>query len=107
MINISKLKDFYDGIRSENGSMIVRFCAEWSGPCHIMKPIFLGLSQQYGSLASFYEIDVDKFPQLQLEFGIIEIPTILFYQKGILVDSISGLISREALKEKLEYVLKG
>ena len=105
MNDIAKVKDFYDGVMNENRVMIVRFCAEWSGSCHIMKPIFKEMSMVYGNLASFYEIDADRFPELQSELGITEIPTILVYKKGTLVAFLAGLISRDALNEKLKNVL--
>jgi len=106
MTIIIETKDFNQQLLNDDGLKIVRFCAEWSGPCHIMKPIYNEMFELYKNSASFYEIDIDTVPLLKTELGITELPTILFFQKGAIIDFIIGLISRESLIEKLEMLTK-
>jgi len=101
MINITEVEVFDRQVINGDGLKIVRFCATWSGPCQIMGPIYEEMSSVYKNSASFYQIDIDKVPLLKKEFGIIELPTILFFQNQVIIDFIIGLISREALIEKL------
>ena len=105
MIKISDEKVFSEKIVSATGFQIVRFCAEWNGPCQIMGPIYEEMSMMYGGTASFYKIDVDEMPALVKELGITELPTILFYRNGIVVDFIIGLVPRNWLTEKMKKVL--
>jgi thioredoxin 1 len=101
MIKITDMKAFTDKILSGSGLQIVRFCTEWSGPCQMMAPIYHEMFSMYKKSASFYRIDIDEAPLLKKEFGITELPTILFYKNGTVIDFAVGLISREALIEKM------
>lgn len=88
-----------------DGLNIVRFYAEWSGPCQIMEPIYVEMSLSYKNTADFYQVDIDEVPKLKHDFGVHEVPTILFLKHGKIVDFTIGLISREELIEKLENAI--
>lgn len=102
---IKELSDFENQIISSSGLRLVRFCAEWSGPCQIMEPIYMEISRIYKNEAVFYKVDIDKSPLLKIKYGIIQLPTFLFYKNGVYIDFIEGLISREALIEKIENAI--
>lgn len=105
MIKIVDKKAFTEKILGRKGLQVVRFCAEWSGPCQMMGPIYQEMFSMYKTSVSFYRIDVDEFPLLQKEFGITELPTILFYRNGQVIDFAIGLISRDALFAKMESLI--
>lgn len=102
MIKITDKKSFTGKIIDGTGLQIVRFCAEWNGPCQMMAPIYHEMFNMYKKLASFYQIDIDEAPLLKKEFGITELPTILFYKNGIMIDFVIGMISRDDLIEKMD-----
>ncbi len=106
MTDITKVEVFNRLVLNGEGLNIVRFCAEWSGPSHIMGPIYEEMSSIYENSASFYQIDIDKAPLLKKEHGVTELPTILFYREGIVIDFMAGLISRRLLIEKLEKAIR-
>ncbi|MEO5891776.1 MAG: thioredoxin domain-containing protein [Ferruginibacter sp.] len=105
MIKITDKKAFGEKILNGTGLKIVRFCAEWSGPCQMMAPIYLEIVSIYKESASCYKIDIDEAPLLKKEFGITELPTILFYKNGAIIDFAVGLISREDLIAKMEKLV--
>ncbi len=105
MIKITDEKNFTEKILGGTGLQIVRFCAEWSGPCQMMGPIYQEMFDMYKTSASFYRIDIDEAPLLKKKFGITELPTILFYKKGIVIDFAVGLISRDDLFAKIEKLV--
>jgi thioredoxin 1 len=105
MIIIEDVKDFKKQVLNDHGLKIVRFCAEWSGPCHIMGPLYGEMFTLYKNSASFYQIDIDQVPHLKMELGVTELPTILFFRNEVVIDFITGLISRTALIEKLEKTI--
>jgi thioredoxin 1 len=105
MIKITDKKAFTEKISGRRGLQVVRFCAEWSGPCQMMGPIYQEMFSMYKTSVSFYRIDVEESPLLQKEFGITELPTILFYRNGQVIDFAIGLISREALFAKMESLI--
>jgi thioredoxin 1 len=71
-----------------------------------MAPIYQEMFSLYKNSASFYKIDIDKAPLLKMELGITELPTILFYKKGIVIDLTVGMISKDALIAKIEKLLR-
>ena len=105
MIKITDKKAFGEKVLKGKGLQIVRFCAEWSGPCQMMAPIYLEIVNVYKESACFYKIDIDEAPLLKKQFGIVELPTILFYKNGNMIDFAMGLISREGLIAKMEKSL--
>lgn len=105
MIKVSDKKSFSEKVLNGPGLKIVKFYAEWSGPCQMMTPIYMELENMYSSTASFYRIDIEEAPMLKKELGVIEMPTILFYMNGSVVDFVSGLASRNSLIAKLENLL--
>jgi thioredoxin 1 len=106
MTILTSKKSFTREILNGTGSQVVRFCAEWSGPCQIMNPIYEQMEILFAYEAKFYKIDIEKVPALQKEFGIIELPTIIIYKNGSAIEFIVGLISRESLVGKLHKSLK-
>ena len=105
IIEIIGVADFNKKVLGSDELKVVRFCAEWSGPCQIMGPIYEEMFNLYQTSASFFNIDIDKVPLLKKNLGVTELPTILFFKNGVIVDYIMGLISRVSLIEKLENAI--
>lgn len=105
MMVLTSMAEFGRHVLSGEGFKVVRFCAEWSGPCHIMEPLYEEMSNIYSASATFYQVDIDKTPILKKEFGITELPTILLIQNGVINDFIIGLIARGNLIDKLENAM--
>ena len=105
MNKVTNKKSFKEEVLSGPGLKIVKFYAEWSGPCQMMAPVYKELANMYNSAAAFYQIDVEEAPSLKKELGVIEMPTILFYMNGVIVDFVNGLSSRNSLIAKMENLL--
>jgi thioredoxin 1 len=84
---------------------LVHFRTEWNGACQIIAPVFEELSKSYTGQASFYTIDVEKEAGIDNEYGIMELPTILFFSKGEVVDYATGLIPKNIMIKKIETAL--
>ncbi len=89
----------------KEGLSLVKFKTEWSGACQILEPVFNKLALTYKGLVNFFTIDVEVEKGVQEEYGIIELPTILFFSKGIIIDHTIGLISKNGLINKIENAL--
>jgi len=81
---------------------VVKFKNEWNGSCRIVAPIFKDIAEAYRNLISFYTVDIDNERTLADEYGIMEVPAILFFINGEVVENITGLTSKMILKEKIE-----
>jgi len=84
---------------------VVIFESEWNGSCQIVAPILEDLATTYKDAISFYKIDIEKEKEIAYEYGIMDLPTILFFQDGEVVDHIIGLTSKHIIQEKIEHVL--
>jgi thioredoxin 1 len=84
---------------------LVHFRTDWSGACHIIAPVYEELSISYKDMADFFSIDVEQETGIGTELGVPEIPTILFFRDGKVVDHVVGLISRTTLINKIEHAL--
>lgn len=84
---------------------VVQFKSEWSGACQIIAPIYEELAKSYEGSATFFISDIGADKSLEKEFGIHEVPTILFFMRGEVVDYVVGLTSKNTLIAKIENAL--
>ncbi len=77
----------------------------WCGPCKMMAPVIDELAREFAGKVAFGKLDVDANPQTAAQFGIMSIPTVLFFKNGEHVDTAVGFGGKEALKKKIEKLL--
>lgn len=96
--------NFREQIKSNNVTM-VDFWAVWCGPCRMVAPIVDELAKDYDGKALIAKVDVDNNPEVSAEFGIRNIPTILFFKNGEIVDKHVGAAPKSVLENKLKALL--
>lgn len=84
---------------------VVDFWAEWCGPCHTMAPVVDKLAGEFAGRAVIAKVDADAYPDLLGRYGIMGIPTLLFFKNGAEVDRVVGVTAYNTLKSKLERAL--
>ncbi len=82
--------------------VVVDFWAEWCGPCRSIAPSVEELATEYEGKAFIGKYNVDDDNELSSEMGIRNIPTLLFFKGGKLVDKQVGASSKADLKAKIE-----
>jgi len=85
--------------------VLVDFWAEWCGPCKMMLPIIEEVSAEYEGKIIVAKVDVDSSPATAARFGIRNIPTILFFKNGEVVDKQVCAAPKTSLVEKIKAVL--
>ena len=85
--------------------VMLDFWAAWCGPCRMVGPIVDEISQEYDGKAVVGKVDVDNNPDTATKYGIRNIPTILFFKNGEIVDKVVGVVPKEQLTEKLEKLM--
>ena len=84
---------------------MVDLWASWCGPCKAIAPIIAELAKEYEGKIAVGKCDVEENDDIAMEFGVRNIPTILFFKGGKLVDKFVGAASKSVLDEKFKALL--
>lgn len=85
--------------------VLVDFWAEWCGPCKMMLPVVEEVSTEYAGKLVVAKVDVDTSSGTAARFGIRNIPTILFFKNGAVVDKQVGAAPKSSLIQKIQAIL--
>lgn len=85
--------------------VVIDFWAEWCGPCRMVGPIVEELAKEYDGKVTIGKMDVDNNIETPNQYGIRNIPTILFFKDGQLVDKQIGAVQKAVLAAKVEALL--
>lgn len=85
--------------------VLVDFWAEWCGPCRMVGPIVEELANDYADKAVVGKVNVDNNSEISMKYGIRNIPTLLIFKNGEVVDKQVGVAPKEVLAGKLDAQL--
>jgi thioredoxin 1 len=101
--------EFNDGnikeIINSGKPVVIDFWAEWCGPCRMVGPVVEELAKEYDGKVTIGKMDVDENVETPETYGIRNIPTILFFKDGQLVDKQVGVAQKSVLAAKVEALL--
>lgn len=89
-----------------NPVMVVDCYADWCGPCKILAPVVDQLALEFRGKIRFGKLNTDDCPATAQAFGIMSIPTLLFFKNGKLQDKIVGVVPKGEIEKRLLNVLK-
>ena len=72
--------------------MLVDFWAEWCGPCRMLGPVIEGLADEYEGRAVIGKVNVDEEGELAMRYGVMNIPTVIFFKDGKEIDRKVGVM---------------
>lgn len=97
--------NFEEKVIKSDVPVVVDLWAEWCGPCKMLTPIMEEMSTEYEGKVLIGKVDVDNNPGIAAKYGVRNIPTVLFFKGGEVVDKQVGAVPKDKLTEKLDSLL--
>ena len=85
--------------------VVVDFWATWCGPCKAIGPVLSELAAAYAGRAKIGKVNSEQQSELAGEYGVISIPTLIFFKNGQPVDQITGAVPKNVISKKLDALL--
>jgi len=95
--------DFKQTVIESGRAFVIQIQADWCGECYIMSTILKQMAAQFADQITFGFINVDTNEEIAKHYGVTELPFLLFFNRGELVDFLIGLQSK---KTALQYIEK-
>ena len=104
-MEVTITNDNLESYRKWELPLVVDFWATWCAPCRMIAPIIAELAEEYDGKVVVGKCDVEDADEIASEFGIRNIPTILFLKNGEVVDKFVGAASKAKIEEKFKSLL--
>lgn len=98
-------QETFDKALGESKLMMVDFWAEWCGPCRMLGPLIEDLAVKYADKAMVGKVNVDEEQELAIRYGVMSIPTVIFFKNGEEIDRKVGVMPPDAFIQTLEQNL--
>lgn len=95
----------YESYKNGSLPLVIDFWATWCGPCRMVAPIIEELANEYDGKVTVGKCDVEEADDIAAEFGIRNIPTIVFMKDGKILDKIVGAASKSKIEEKIKALI--
>lgn len=96
----------FETLKNGELPLVVDLWATWCGPCKMIAPVISELAEEYDGKLVVGKCDVEENDDVAMEFGVRNIPTVLFFKGGQLVDKMVGAASKAKFQEKFDALLK-
>ena len=93
--------NFEEIVLKSDKPVLIDFWAEWCGPCRMVGPVVEEISKEYNGKALVGKVNVDHNPGISTKYGIRNIPALLYFKDGEIVDKQIGAVPKSVLAEKL------
>jgi thioredoxin 1 len=94
----------FDEFVNANPVAVIDCWAAWCAPCRFLSPVIEELEREHADV-TFGKLNVDENRVIPMKFGVMSIPTLLYFKDGKLVDKTIGALPKKALENRIEKIL--
>ena len=87
-------------------AVLVDFWAEWCGPCRMLGPVLEEVAPLYAGKLNILKLNVDENSASAARYGVMSIPTMIFFKAGKEVDRVVGAVSKNEVQNRIKRVLE-
>jgi thioredoxin 1 len=95
-------KKFKEVIQQSDEAVLVDFYADWCAPCQTMNPVLEDVVKEMEGKVKLYKLNVDRNPQVSLQFGVRSIPHYILFKKGKILWRKGGYMTKRELLQSLK-----
>ncbi|NLX70581.1 MAG: thioredoxin [Clostridiales bacterium] len=96
------MDSFDNEVLNSEHPVLVDFWAAWCGPCRMIAPIIDQIADEYVGKLKVGKVNVDEQGQLAAEYGVMSIPTLVFFKNGEEVQRVVGVRPKPELDKIIQ-----
>jgi len=97
--------DFEKEVLESPVPVLVDFWAVWCGPCRMIAPHVDAVAEEFAGKAKVFKVDTDAEQDIAARYGIMSIPTLLFFKNGKVADQVVGAVPKSVIVDKLQKLV--
>lgn len=97
--------DNFAALAAGDKPLVIDFWATWCGPCRMVSPIIEELEKKYEGQVVIGKADVEEAVELTAQFGVRNIPTVVFIKDGKVVDKVVGAAGKDVFENKVQALI--
>ena len=98
-------QNWEEEVLGSSSPVLVDLWAEWCAPCKMIEPVVSEIAESYSGKIIVGRLNIDENPNTPGKYGIMGIPTLLFFKDGELVDRVVGVVPKDTVEEKVKQLL--